>query len=63
MPNNKVTLHRTCPFCGAEYTLKVRADEYNKYLSGELVQKAFKSLDADLREMIITGICPKCFPK
>jgi len=50
-----------CPFCG-----KIRSDEfpefgYNSYITGENIQNAMPDVSVDLREIIISGICPKCW--
>lgn len=49
-----------CPFCGAESVVTVNADEYFAWQCGELIQNAMPNLDASTREMLISGMCPKC---
>lgn len=49
-----------CPFCGRESEVMVKMEEYLAYESGALAQDAFKSLSADEREVLISGICIKC---
>lgn len=39
-----------------EFTIKVA--DFNKWESGELVQRAFPYLNTDQREMLMTGITP-----
>jgi hypothetical protein len=52
----------TCPFCGTFNTLIVNEQEYLNWQMGDLIQDAFKSLNADEREIIKTGICASCWP-
>lgn len=54
---------RKCPFCGKETRLLVNADQYDKWKAGTLIQNAFPDMNADDREIIMTGICANCFPK
>ena len=34
---------------------------WNRYQDGATIQDAFPELDADQRELVLTGICPKCW--
>lgn len=53
-----------CPNCGETHTVNVPIDEMLAYeVHGELARVAFKSLSADEREAIISGLCPKCIKK
>ena len=60
--NGKLALLCTCPFCGDKHIVTVKPRELKAYEGGELVQDAFPMLNRDEREMIMTGICPKCRP-
>ena len=51
----------TCPFCHCDTYLQVDAEEYARWQAGELIQVAMPDLDADEREMLISGICPICW--
>lgn len=51
----------TCKMCGKETTLEVEREDYAKYQAGGLVQSCFPYLNADQRELLISGICPSCF--
>ena len=55
-----ITLETVCPFCGVVNFITVNKDDYDAWRNGELVQNAFPYLDADEREMLISGICPDC---
>lgn len=55
-------IKRTCPLCKTSYIMEVDADAYYRYIhDGILIQKAFPHMSDDEREMIITGIHPKCW--
>lgn len=54
-------INTTCPFCGKTTTVQVRLADYNAWWDGKHVQDAFPYLSADEREMLISGICPKCW--
>lgn len=61
------TLARRCPFCHKEHSIEIPMDRLDYYdaeyawMSGAMIQDAFPYLDADQREFIKTGICPKCW--
>ena len=63
--NNMMTVYEaTCPSCGKLHSVPVPVIELFEYeVRGELAQVAFKSLNADQREAIITGLCPECIKK
>lgn len=54
----KVITH--CPFCGESGVVEVPAEGYIKYSNGAHVQDAFPLLPVDVREQLISGLCPKC---
>ena len=62
-----VTLTRKCPFCGCESLVIMNAQEFKagmkKQETGTLIQEAFPPdmFPDSLREMIMTGICDKCW--
>lgn len=51
----------TCPICHCDTYIQVDAEEYACWQAGELIQVAMPYLDADEREMLISGICPNCW--
>ena len=61
----KVLIETTCPFCGKAESMTL--DEHvwhnglHAYRSGEHIQNAWPTLTPDQREMVLTGICPKCW--
>lgn len=57
-------INTTCPFCGKTTPVQIRrVADYNAWQNGALAQDAFPHLSADEREMLISGICPKCWEK
>lgn len=66
MRENKkeVTIVTVCPMCGHANEVAVNeADYFDWSFDGTLAQDAFPYLNADEREMLISGICPKCWNK
>lgn len=51
----------TCPICHCDTYLMVDAEEYARWQAGELIQVAMPGLDAEKREMLISGICSFCW--
>lgn len=56
-------IETTCPICGETNYVSVKSEDWYSYVNGELAQKAFPYLTADERELIISGICSKCWNK
>lgn len=57
-------INTTCPFCGKTTPVQIRrVADYNAWQNGALAQDAFPYLSADEREMLISGICPKCWER
>ena len=52
-----------CPFCGRGNEVEVNEIDYLDWSDGELAQVAFPYLNANEREMLISGICPTCWDK
>ena len=57
-----------CPMCGKTSTIKLDAKKtklfgagMKAYKNGALIQNAFPFLTADERELLISGICSKCW--
>ncbi len=57
-----VAINTQCPFCGAQHVVKCKQEEYDNWNSGMLIQDAMPNASADKRELLMTGICPTCFP-
>lgn len=62
MTNLNFEIVTTCPFCGNDHYVTVDFEDFLAWSEeGELVQAAFPYLSADDRELLKTGICPKCW--
>lgn len=58
----EITIVTECPICHHANEIMVNEEDYFAWVfDGELVQNAFPYLTADEREMLINGICPKCW--
>lgn len=58
-----IIIKRRCPFCGTENEVEVIEEDLQKYKYGDLIQDAFPYLRPDDREILKTGICPKCWDR
>ena len=52
-----------CPFCGRSNEIEVNEMDYLDQDDGIRAQIAFPYLSDSEREMLISGICPKCWNK
>lgn len=50
-----------CPFCHKANEVEVNEMDYWDWQDGALAQDAFPYLSTDERELLISGICPKCW--
>ena len=50
-----------CWKCESSHELDVPREGWKAWQSGELIQDALSELDADDRELLISGTCGKCF--
>lgn len=57
-----ITFFRRCAVCGEETGITVDADKYYEWRqNGRLIQDVWPELDADTREMYISGTHPACW--
>lgn len=61
MSSKKTNIIKTCISCQKEYKIEVNTADLYSYMNGELAQRAFPYLSAAERELIISGVCDKCF--
>lgn len=54
-------IQKQCKMCRKVYTLEVSEEGYEMMLAGAHIQDAFPELSVDDRELLISGICGKCF--
>jgi len=56
----KITIETRCPFCGAINHVVVSEADYDRWISGALVQNAFPYLTSDERELLVSSLCLDC---
>ena len=62
MMNETVDVDIVCPCCGRVNTLTLNLNDFMDWkFEGKLVQDAFPYLDADERELLISGTCKRCW--
>ena len=63
MINEMIVIEIKCPICKKVSIIEVPVDGFINWQGGELIQNAFPTLSADVREQLISGICPECWEK
>lgn len=58
-----MNINTICPECKKHTVITVPAKAYQAWREGAKVQHALSMLNADQREQLMTGICPKCWDK
>lgn len=58
-----MTIVCECPFCGKEYEVNVKLEDFLAWRQGGLVQNCFPYLSATERESLVSQMCPKCQAK
>lgn len=56
-----ITFFRTCMHCREETAITVDVASYDAWRGGELIQDVWPELDADIRELYISGTHPSCW--
>ena len=59
--HKEVCVVTACPFCGRANEVEVNEMDYLDWQDGMVAQDAFPYLNANEREMLISGICPTCW--
>ena len=52
-----------CRLCNEAKDLTVNIEGFIAWQGGKLIQEALPELDADDRELLISGTCPTCWDK
>ena len=63
MSNTTVVKTRTCTVCDQYELWVLDSEAVARWQEGEYVDKAFPSMSAEEREMLITGTHPACWDK
>lgn len=50
-----------CKFCGTQLTVEADEEKLARFDAGEHIQDVFPELNEDDRELMISGVCGKCF--
>lgn len=57
-----ITIQRACPRCHKLQTVKIDQHQYHRFMSGvESIQTCFPNLKPNEREILMSGLCPKCW--
>jgi hypothetical protein len=57
----KLRIDGKCGSCQAPFQFLVSADGYLRWRNGGLIQRELPELNADERELLISGTCGECF--
>jgi len=57
------TYYVECQDCKTEYHFKATDNQIKKLQQGVRIQDALPHVSANIREIVISGICGKCFDK
>jgi len=57
------TIEKSCIMCKQLKTVTAPEAEFRAWESGQLIQRAMKSLSEGDRELLISGTCGPCFDK
>lgn len=59
LDGGKTQVKGTCVFTGEEYSFEAPTEGLERWLAGELIQRAMPEVSLDDREFLISGISPK----
>ena len=57
------TISAQCRICGDVHNVDVNFDDYCAFRDGARIQDAFPYIKPEIRELFISGTCPKCWKK
>lgn len=64
MPTQIGIVEVTCVNCKTHHTITVPTDGYKRWATGQAkIQDALPMLSEDERELLMSGICPRCWDK
>ena len=65
MKNEKINVTVPCSFCNAKYAIEMTAAQFNELQSPHRrhIQDIIPELAPEMRELFISGMCPKCWDK
>jgi hypothetical protein len=53
----------SCRICKTPHEVPVDREAFMAWRNGKWAQDAFPDMNADMRELLISGTCPTCFAK
>lgn len=65
MKNEKINVTVPCSFCNDKYAIEMTAAQFNELQSPHRrhIQDIIPELAPEMRELFISGMCPKCWDK
>ena len=65
MKNEKINVNVPCGFCHTEYKVEMTESQFNELMSPHRrhIQDIIPELAPEMRELFISGMCPKCCDK
>ena len=65
MKNEKINVTVPCGFCHTEYKVEMTESQFNELMSPHRrhIQDIIPELAPEIRELFISGMCPKCWDK
>ena len=65
MKNEKINVNVPCGFCNAKYAIEMTTAQFNELQSPHRrhIQDIIPELAPEMRELFISGMCPKCWDK
>ena len=65
MENEKINVNVPCGFCNAKYSIEMTESQFNELMSPHRrhIQDIIPELAPEMRELFISGMCPKCWDK
>lgn len=58
-----ITVSTLCPVCNNYHDITLPAEGYYRWEAGELAQTALADVEPQVREQLISGVCPACWHK
>ena len=65
MKNEKINVNVPCSFCGSKHIIEMTMAQFNELQSPHrrYIQDIIPELAPEMRELFISGMCPKCWDK
>lgn len=60
-PTKTIQIEKVCIGCKVAFVIRAPAEGFMRWKKGAYIQMALPTLTADERELLISGICGKCY--